>query len=488
MYSQEYVRQLDPHFSLREQGKTRVAKEDRVVHGMATCAPQSRQPKKNAPPPRRFVALHTVGSFAVNKITLMRFGRAKESFARTRNLYYALQMGRGRQEEDGNATAALTAALGADAVAYIDSKQVHSAFPGLVAQMSKMKWKDTRKPAWLSNGCDLPGLIWFSLNHASLPKDVAHVWTIQHDIGWTGSLAPILQIFNPAVDLLCDGITLVLDSDWIHADEHNHPSSWLRAQCLLPITRISTRLMHEQIVGIGAGRASYCELRAATACVNADWPCQAADMRGTGALGLYSHFTSVDEGALVSASSKDGHGCDKHTWKGVSVGRLFHRVYRDDPDQLWLTALMRDCPMACPGPNLLARPGKPRPFQACFSGPGLKRPYVSTTRCKSFTDGRRCCDASNDADRDASLALVMDAERDSLPGLRGRAAYEPAAIVALLVCMLALMAVVLRQRHTHGPLQDALQESCPALVSLADEAERFAETCAARLRSKVETL
>ena len=83
---------------------------------------------------------------------------------------------------------------------------------------------------------------------------------------------------------------------------------------------------------------------------------------------------------------------------------------------------------------------------------------MSTTRCKSFTDGRRCCDASNDADRDASLALVMDAERDSLPGLRDRAAYEPAAIMALLVCMLALMAVVLRHRHNLGPLQNALQD------------------------------
>ena len=124
MYSQEYVRQLDSHFSLREQGKRRVAKEDRAVHGIATCAPQSRQPKKSAPPPQRFVALHTVGSFAVNKITLIRFGRAKESFARTRHLYYALQMGGGRHEEDSNATAGLTAALGADAVAYIDSKPV----------------------------------------------------------------------------------------------------------------------------------------------------------------------------------------------------------------------------------------------------------------------------------------------------------------------------------------------------------------------------
>ena len=197
-----------------------------------------------------------------------------------------------------------------------------------------------RRPRWLSNGCYLLGLAWCALHGCSA---FSAVWMLQHDVGWSGSLAALLgenlrNRWSPLVattaredpqaerhsalahsqpDLVCLDVGQ-RNSSWMHTAARNarHASAYPRQfSCLLPAARYSQRLLLLLLDELRAGLTTYCEARAATACATRPW-CTISELRGSGLLGPFSFFTSLNESAAIETR----HRCTR------GLGRLYHRV------------------------------------------------------------------------------------------------------------------------------------------------------------------
>lgn len=363
------------------------ASRERFEVGVAACAPASVAAGGAASKaaPLRFAMVHTVASAAIatrgvhpNEGLLQRFRRAAKQFRATTHSYHVVQVSRacsderwlttyckwrpqGIRNEDVSAGYWLRAAVGMKSVSLVNEAAVSKYFPGLLARAFAMRWSDTRLPFWLANLCDLPGLVWFQMHHKRLRwKGITRVWVVQHDIGWTAQLPAILSRFGDEADLLCEGLGPV-DRTWNHAEEHNYAIAPDRKWgCVLPVTRYSVRLLEDQSRALAAGNVSYCEMRAATACWNAGWPCRAADIRGRGLLGPFTFYTSVQEtrlnmsmcapararpGAEVTPEDERCHGsASAAAGAASSVGRLYHRTFEPGLQR----SRLADCPMICP--------------------------------------------------------------------------------------------------------------------------------------------
>ena len=185
------------------------------------------------------------------------------------------------------------------------------------------------------NGCDLPALAHVA-GARTLPP---HVWVLQHDVGWTGQLADVLDAAadapEEATSALCGGIRpelsagpsgrdeadlLCLDfarnksADWPHAKRRNYLRSDEVASCLLPAVRYSARLLGALFTSLRAGETIYCEARAASECARSPW-CRVRELRGSGLLGPNSYFTEVNESLLLDRAAD-----------ACTVGRLYHRA------------------------------------------------------------------------------------------------------------------------------------------------------------------
>lgn len=399
----------------------------RVAHGLATCAATpARQP---APPTdssmptadsalpafsARFVLLHTVGSFAYNPGVLARVARAYAQLAKTAHRYAIVQVSRAPPpsapcrfyepgyydpqpncsasryaigQEDSRAHAALVSATRATVVHRVSEAVVQRTLGHLLLRkMGRIRWSDRRAPHWLSAGCDLPGIVWFAQMRAAGRLDplLRHVWVVQHDVGWTGELPAILQRFDAAPDLLCDGLGRP-PPEWPHAREHNHLPRDGVYGCLLPATRYSVRLLDDQVDALRAGNVSYCEIRAASACAHASWPCKAAGLRGRGLLGPFSAYTSIDERALFAAAGSNRTGgapgtrlperCGKQA-DGPPVGRLYHRVYNVVEGER-PRSRFADCPDVCY--TDWPRPGRSPPPPPLSGAPSTTTVVMATT-------------------------------------------------------------------------------------------------------------
>ena len=356
--------------------------------------------------------LHTVGSFAYNPGVLARVARAHSQLAKTAHRYAIVQVSRAPPpsapcrfyepgyydpepncsasryaigQEDARAHEALVRATHASVVHRVSEAVVQRTLGHLLLRkMGRIRWSDRRAPHWLSAGCDLPGIVWFAQMRSAgrLDPSLRHVWVVQHDVGWTGELPAILQRFEAGPDLLCDGLGKP-PPEWPHAREHNHLHRDGVYGCLLPATRYSVRLLDDQVDALRAGNVSYCEIRAASACAHASWPCKAAGLRGRGLLGPFSAYTSIDERELfapagnrtggaahrlgsdgaspssplpppaAAAASKGSvfrgwarlpERCSKRA-DGPQVGRLYHRVYNVVGEGR--RSRFADCPDVC---------------------------------------------------------------------------------------------------------------------------------------------
>ena len=314
--------------------------------------------------------LHTVASYAMDRKVAARLARAHVALRRaghTHRVALAIEvclhheicseadvLYSRRTDDQAMSTikAAVAQAMGvattnelpgsSELVQRVGREDVKRAFPRLFSKQSQgVRWADRRRPKWLSNGCDLIGLSWLALyGEAWTPH--AHVWVLQHDVGWSADLAAILSangVFNsqmvrlgPAMlpdheavlaspDLVCLGLGEhpQFNSSWAHSAARNsiHQQKYARqASCLLPAARYSRRLVLYLLEELRAGLTTYCEARAATACAAQSW-CIAAELRGSGLLGPFSYFTLLNESSEV----------DSHRGECTQgVGRLFHRV------------------------------------------------------------------------------------------------------------------------------------------------------------------
>lgn len=199
----------------------------------------------------------------------------------------------------------LTRAVGNASVAMVSESTVDRFFPGLLVKAHEIRWSDTRQPVWLANLCDMPGLLWYAVYERKLrERNVAQVWVLQHDTGWTGQLPATLSLFSSSHDLLCEGLGKN-DNQWVHVTEVNHQVEEDHLYgCLLPVTRYSVRLLGDQMRALRAGNVSYCEMRAATQCASAPWPCSSADLRGHGVLGAFSFYTAIAEEQLINKTGR----------------------------------------------------------------------------------------------------------------------------------------------------------------------------------------
>ena len=78
--------------------------------------------------------------------------------------------------------------------------------------------------------------------------------------------------------------------------------------------------MHEQIAGIRAGKVSYCELRGATSCVNADWPCQVTELRSVG----------IDAVKVADTTFFRAEGCERCGGSGYRGRRGIYELLQMD--------------------------------------------------------------------------------------------------------------------------------------------------------------
>ena len=412
-----------------------------LVHGVASCAaPSPHVTQLQLPPPSRFVLVHTVGAFACTPGVIARISRAYAQFAATNHMYAPVLVSRappvsvpcrfyepGYYEPGRNCSASRRAIVKEDATAFAAlaratrtslvrkvSEAVAQRVLGhhLLRRMGRIRWSDRRAPLWLSAGCDLPGIVWFAQMRAAgrLDASYQHVWVVQHDVGWTGELPAILERFDPAPDLLCDG--LGHNPNWVHFGEHNHLHRDGIFSCLLPATRYSPRLLDDQVLGLQAGNTSYCEIRAASACAKASWPCKAAELRGRGLLGPFSAHTSVDERALLPTSGTSSRSafststgntpiwvpeqCGTRPDQPPQPGRLFHRVY-DHRDKK--RSRFADCPDLCysdwprpgrsppPPPAALINSGEARSSPPPAGGKGFQRRSKKNKWTRAGTPG-----------------------------------------------------------------------------------------------------
>ena len=350
--------------------------------GVAACAPTV-VAERSDESPLRFAMLHTVASAAIatrgvhpNEGLLQRFRRAAQQFSATNHMYRVVQVSRAcnderwwttyckwRQQgilnEDASAAYWLRTAVGMKSVSLVNEAAVTKYFPKLLEQAFAIRWSDTRLPFWMANLCDLPGIVWFRMHQKRLRKEgITRVWVLQHDIGWTAQLPSILSRFDDNADLLCEGLGPV-DNSWNHAKEDNYALPQDRKWgCVLPVTRYSVRLLEEQSRALSAGNVSYCEMRAATTCWNANWECRAADIRGRGLLGPFTFYTTIQEVRLNESMRASDHPrpgppraplderCHESSADTLpsSVGRLYHRAFEPDLHR----SKFADCPMICP--------------------------------------------------------------------------------------------------------------------------------------------
>jgi hypothetical protein len=322
------------------------------VSGVARCASPAAVERYShahawAPSALPLVLTH-VASFAVDRPIAARIARAHFQLA-SRGLTHRILLVQGAcrahacddaalRREDALATALLRAALGAssdDALAPIGERDLERAFPGVLAAHRHWRWADRRQPKWLVNGCDLPALAHVA-GARTLPP---HVWVLQHDVGWTGQLADVLDAAADApeeaasalrgssrpeldagpsgrdeADLLCLDFARNKSADWPHAKRRNYLRSDEVASCLLPAVRYSARLLGALFTSLRAGETIYCEARAASECARSPW-CRVRELRGSGLLGPNSYFTEVNESLLLDRAAD-----------ACTVGRLYHRA------------------------------------------------------------------------------------------------------------------------------------------------------------------
>ena len=384
-----------------------VASEGTTV-GLSLCAAPRRAPLA-APPPalppgrRRsaiaqpaLLVLHTVASYAVSSTVAARLARAHAELRGSGHVHRVALAAEVcvQQEEctedqapharhrDSRAVSAIKAAVRRAAAAFtaqhggptagdehevvqrVGREEVLHAFPLFLTNRSRdVRWGDRRRPTWLSNGCDLVGLAWLALFGRGLVSDRTMVWVLQHDVGWSGWLPAILsaaildsQPFKPAAavhqrrgppDLVCLDIGR-RNSSWTHASARNaaHAEAYPEQHsCLLPAARYSQRLLLHLLRELRAGLVSYCEVRAATTCTALPW-CSVAELRGSGLLGPFSYFTTLNESALTrpktappcglrfdfvrcgGALARRRHGrrlCIRH-WPAVSSSGIGHVI------------------------------------------------------------------------------------------------------------------------------------------------------------------
>ncbi|KAL1496826.1 hypothetical protein AB1Y20_014412 [Prymnesium parvum] len=307
-----------------------------IDHGVASCSAQVWPQLLTAEP---LILLITIGSFACHGPSLDRLARAREQLTATarhffRVLHVSRDEGGNHEKEDANASAALEVSVGRDVVDRIGLPEIKRVFPNILHQMRKVKWMDRRKPLWLSNGCDLPLLAWHALKAHRLPRGAKHLWVLQHDVGWTHALPAVLLNLGAApelhgADLICDEPSR-MPADWFHFNER-----WpldLEApvySCLLPVQRISVRLVQRLTELVAAGNSTaYCEIRAPSTCASISW-CSMASIRvgASSALGPFSHFTKIEERLLRQAETS--HVLLRGPKDNVDancVGRLVHQV------------------------------------------------------------------------------------------------------------------------------------------------------------------
>lgn len=309
------------------------------ISGVARCAAPAAVERYShahawAPSALPLVLTH-VASFAVDRPIAARIARAHLQL-RSRGLTHRILLVQGAcrahacddaalRREDALATALLRAALGAssdDALAPIGEHDLERAFPGVLAAHRHWRWADRRQPKWLVNGCDLPALAHVA-GARTLPP---HVWVLQHDVGWTGQLADVLDAAADApeeaasaasaleADLLCLDFARNKSADWPHAKRRNYLRSDEVASCLLPAVRYSARLLGALFTSLRAGETIYCEARAASECARSPW-CRVRELRGSGLLGPNSYFTEVNESLLLDRAAD-----------ACTVGRLYHRA------------------------------------------------------------------------------------------------------------------------------------------------------------------
>ena len=203
----------------------------------------------------------------------------------------------------------------------LDEAAIDLAVPGLRAQLEKAsgKWGDHRRPRWLSNGCDIFSLVWYAL-YADEQPAFDHLWVLQHDVGWTGQLYPILSsAATPADDLVCVDHVAAQRATWTHVEsrntKHRHAYPGPVSSCLLPAVRYSRRLLVELLADLRNDVMTYCEARAATTCAHRSW-CRLRDLRQTPSLlGLFTYYSLLNESRLHPLE------CPANL-----VGRLFHRI------------------------------------------------------------------------------------------------------------------------------------------------------------------
>jgi len=249
------------------------------------------------------------------------------------------------------------------AVTLISPLGVERLFPNILSRSLKIHWSEQRQPQWLSNGCDLLALAWHAMNGAKT-VNYSHLWVLQHDIGWTGSLSPLLAAAAPPThDLVCLDVAQK-DSKWQHSRgrSFSHHAKYMHNQssCLLLATRYSGRLLAVLVKEVREGRLTYCEARAATACASRPDSCKIFDLRHSGfLLGPFSFFSKVNESLLKPAQlwhdtaesvpcdgSEPGQAVAHQQVEGVNcparqdkidgingmlkksrIGRLFHKIF-----------------------------------------------------------------------------------------------------------------------------------------------------------------
>ena len=311
-----------------------------MVQGLATCSPRVQQPK--AQELQNNVLVLTVGAFSCTASVVARLVRAYTQATSAGFLVQVLLISRTGEShseaeaelwrrEDIGANDTLRAALGPGAVHEISLSSVRRAFPHVLLTMRAMRWHDKRRPRWLANACDLPALVWWKQMRSVLPSRIEHMWVLQHDVGWSGSLPTLLNALDRSEplkgrDLLCDTPERAKRT-WLHFHERNYLADDEVWTCLLAAVRLSRRLLNQLVFLLSArgNQTAYCEVRAASECARAKW-CRPGNLRlAGGLLGVFSYDSDIDDDILEASSAAVrpiGGGAND----ACGVGKLFHKV------------------------------------------------------------------------------------------------------------------------------------------------------------------
>ena len=165
-----------------------------------------------------------------------------------------------------------------------ETMQLYSDPPGTPRQLRRN---------WHWYNCDASFLTYFKLHWAHFHV-YDYIWIVEHDLGWTGSLADLLGTYSDDTenDIRCPWLTTVRD---MHAGQRQNKSRYQltgTAHCEQSLVRISRRLLQvvlDELDQDGAGL--FCELRAPSACRARSW-CKMRSLtsRDMLARGIFARF------------------------------------------------------------------------------------------------------------------------------------------------------------------------------------------------------